>query len=237
MSEKFDPRSHIGEIHGVYTIVDMLDEKDKYGHWIYKAVCNECGREKFSHYGGISGPKSVTTKCNHLRANGDYIHYGHIWTNKRLGYIFRGMITRCYNESDDSYRWYGAKGIKICQQWLDDPKSFETWAVNNGYGNNLTIDRIESDKDYCPENCRWLPLEENTRRAGKVNWITVNDITLTGRQWAQKLGLGLLTIDKYIRVYGLETTKELIEAILKEPISSKHRKSKQTWFSVYGIQV
>lgn len=237
MSEKFDPRCHVGEVHGIYTIVDMLDEKDKYGHWIYKGVCNECGREKFANYGKFSGPKSTSTRCNHLRANGDLILNKHNWSNQRLRSIFSGMLRRCYNKADGSYKWYGEKGIKIYQQWLDDPKLFETWAIINGYNDNLTIDRIESDKDYCPENCRWLPLEENTRRAGKVNWVTVNDITLTGRQWAEKLGLGLLTVDTYIRLYGLEKTKELIIAMLKEPISSKHRRSKQTWFSVYGIQV
>lgn len=62
-----DPRCHVGETHGIYTLVDVLDEKDKYGHWIYKGVCNVCGREKFSHYGGFSGPKSIVTVCTHVK--------------------------------------------------------------------------------------------------------------------------------------------------------------------------
>lgn len=237
MSEKFDPRSHIGEVHGIYTIVDMLDKKDKYGHWIYKAVCNECGRERFSHYGSISGPSSIATRCQHTRANGDYFPTGHVWTNKRIGKIFRSMVSRCYNSRDDSYKWYGAKGVEICEEWLKNPKSFETWALNNGYTDSLTIDRIYSDQNYCPDNCRWITMEDNSRRAGKVNWITVNELTLTGRQWSDKLGLGLLTIDKYVKSYGLQKTAEFIAAALAEPISTKHRKSRQTWLSVYGIEI
>ena len=237
MSEKFNPRSHIGEVHGIYTIVDMLNEKDKYGHWIYKAVCNECGREKFSHYGGISGPKSVKTKCNHLRANGEPILIKHSWANQRLRAIFSGILRRCYNKSDKSYRWYGAKGIVVCDEWLNHPALFEEWSLQNGYADDLTIDRIDADKDYCPENCQWMPLEENTRKAGKVNWITVSGYTLTGQQWARKLNIGINTINTIVRKYNLEKAKELITAMLKEPPSTKHRKSKQTWLSVYGIQV
>lgn len=236
MKEDFDPRCHIGEVHGIYTIVDMLDEKDKYGHWIYKGICNECGNVKFSHYGGFSGPKSVKTQCRHLRADGSPIVNTHNWASSRIKSIFAGMISRCYNINDKSYRWYGARGIGICQEWRNNPKSFEDWSFSNGYKENLTIDRIESDEDYCPENCQWISLEENSRKAGKVNWITVDDITLTGRQWAEKLGLGILTVDNYIRTYGIEKTTELIVAILNDPLSTKYRKSHQTWFSVYGIK-
>lgn len=159
------------------------------------------------------------------------------WTNQRIARIFRGMTARCYNAKDKDYRWYGAKGVVIDKEWLSNPGSFEKWALANGYQDHLTIDRIEPSKGYAPDNCRWTSLEENSRRAGKVNWITVNSITLTGRQWANKLGLGVLAINKYIQTYGVTKTKELISAMLNDPIASKHRKPKQTWFAVYGIQI
>ena len=214
----------------------MLNEKDEYGHWIYKCVCNECGFIRYSHYGLISGEKSVTMQCKHLRANGEYINRNK-WENKRIGRIFQGMATRCYNINDKNYRWYGKNRIGIYEKWLNNPKLFEEWALSNGYADDLTIDRIDSNEDYYPDNCRWIPLEENTRKAGRVNWITIGNETLTGRQWATKLGLGLLTIDKYIRKYGVDKTKELILSMLKESPAIKHRKPRQTWFSVYGIQI
>jgi hypothetical protein len=236
MGGTIDPKCHIGETHGIYTIVDVLDKKDKYSHWIYKSVCNECGYELFSHYGQVAGKTKQVTKCRHIRISGHQVPSGQFWGDSRIANIFNGMVTRCYNPNDKTYQWYGQKGIEVCQEWLNNPKSFEEWALNSGYSNDLTIDRIDANNDYCPSNCRWIPLPENTRRAGKVNWITINDITLTGRQWAEKLGLGLLTIDKYIRDYGLDLTTKLILAMLKEPPSTLHRKSHQTWFAVYGIQ-
>lgn len=142
---KIDPRCHVGEIHGIYEIVDVLDEKDKYGHWIYKGVCVECGYEKFSHYGNFSGQKSMATKCTHIGFDGQYIK-NILWGNQRIHSIFDGMKSRCYNENDKAYRWYGAKGICICNEWLDNPKLFEGWAINNGYSDQLTIDRIDETK-------------------------------------------------------------------------------------------
>lgn len=237
MKSKFDPRSHIGETHGIYTIVDVMDQKDKHGRWIYKCVCSQCGYVRMERYNIISCQSRIVTTCTHVRVNGDYKPYGHTWTNKRIARIFRGMIARCYNTNDKDYRWYGAKGVIIDPEWLHNPSSFEKWALANGYQDNLTIDRIDSNKGYCPDNCRWMSLEENSRRAGNVNWLTVNGITLTGRQWAEKLGLGALAIDKYIKAHGVSKTKELIVAMLNDPIVSKHRQPRQTWFSVYGIQI
>lgn len=237
MSSNFDPRCHIGETHGIYTIVDMLEEKDKYGHWIYKCVCNECGKETLSHYGGVSGPKHITTTCRHIRANGEYIPYGHIWSNKRIANIFQKMTSRCYNKSDKDYAWYGAKDIHIFKEWLDNPIAFEKWAIHNGYNDELTIDRIDSNKDYCPENCQWISNKENSRKAGKVNWITVGEQTLTGHQWADKLGIGTNIINTAMRNYGEEKTKDLIMAMIKSPPSNQKRAQNQSWFSVYDIAV
>ena len=114
---------------------------------------------------------------------------------------------------------------------------FEIWALNNGYNDSLTVDRIDSDKDYCPENCQWITMEENSRKAGNVNWITVGEYTLTGRQWADKFGLGKNRINTLIREFGIEKTKELIAAMLISPPSTKERKSNQSWFEIYGIQI
>lgn len=235
MGEKFDPKSHIGEVHGIYTIVEMLDKKDKYGHWIYKCVCSKCGFEKLAHYGGISASHTAT-ECKHLRQNGEYIVYGYKWKNKRIGKIFQGMFSRCYDTKDKNYRWYGEKGIGICKEWRDNPKLFEEWALKNGYNDDLTIDRIKSEQDYGPENCQWISLEENSRRAGKVTWIELDGKKMTGRQWADYLKIGTNTINKTIRQYSLDKAKELILAMLKEPPSTKYRKSNQSWFDVYGIQ-
>ena len=63
---------HIGEKHGIYTIIDVLPQPDKYGHYQYKCICNECGYVKYTHHGSVAGPNHVITKCNHLRSDGNF---------------------------------------------------------------------------------------------------------------------------------------------------------------------
>lgn len=234
MPNKIDPRIHIGEIHGVYKISDVLPNKDKYEHYIYKCICQECGYIKYSHYGAIAGEKSMTTVCNHLRSNGNYVTYGYQWKNKRIGKIFHGIIRRCYNQNDKSFRWYGAKGVKVCDEWINSPKLFEEWAFENGYADYLTIDRIEENKNYCPENCRWITGTDNAKYKSTTKLITVDGVSHTGREWADECNLGCNTINLMLRTYPEDDVIEFIHRRLSD--KAKQRKSHQTWFNVYGLE-
>lgn len=226
---KSNPLSHIGEIHGIYKIVDMLNEKDKYGHYIYVAECQECGHKRYSHYGGIAG-KYKTIKCNHLTMDGRFV-CSEKWGNDRIRKVFNGMRNRCYNKNNKSYKWYGAKGIKVYKEWLDNPKSFECWAIENGYSDNLTIDRIDENKDYCPENCRWISLENNAKYKSTTSIINVDGEKHTGRDWAKILGFGTNIINAYVRKYGLDNTIEFIKKYLKNP--NLKPKNKQSYYDLY----
>lgn len=90
----------------------------------------------------------------------------HGQTKTRLYKIYNGMKKRCYNKNCPSYRLYGQRGISICQGWLDSFIAFRNWSLDNGYKDYLTIDRIEVNGNYCPENCAWKTIKEqsnNTR--------------------------------------------------------------------------
>lgn len=87
----------------------------------------------------------------------------------RLFDCWRGMRQRCRNPNTKVYKWYGGRGITICQEWLDSYVTFRDWALAHGYADNLTLDRINPDGNYCPENCRWLTQSENKpRKRGTV---------------------------------------------------------------------
>lgn len=224
----------VGTRQGIFDVMYECDFRSNDKHRMFHVKCLECGWETNMQMHQIK----YFTVCHHVDSAGNYI-IPCKWRNKRIGDIFSGMKQRCYNPKEKSYRWYGAKGIKICDEWLKDPLSFEEWSLTHGYQDNLSIDRLESNKDYCPDNCCWLPLGENSKKAGIVNWLEINNVKKTGREWAEFLGLGIMTINKYLRDYSEEKVKELIVAMIDNPspIQNHVRKSKQTWFNVYGIEI
>lgn len=223
---------YTGQILGIYTILGLHDKRDTDGHALYTCKCNVCDKMFIRRLSEIKR----TQQCKHINNRGDLIQYCLKWNNKRIRRIFNGMIKRCYNTNCADYQYYGYKGIKVCEQWLNNPSDFETWALLNGYNDTLTIDRIDETKDYCPENCRWISRNENTRRAGSVNWITIDDLTLTGRQWAEKLNIGVNMINRYIRLYGEASTAKLIQAMMINPPNQKSPPHNSTWFDVYHIE-
>lgn len=225
---------HVGDKIGIYQVLYLHHNKSKDGHKIYHICCTECGWETDIQYRNI---KALSKTCNHLTMCGSYVNFNgkHQWKYPRLKKIFNGMVSRCYNIEHDDYKWYGAKGITICHDWIANPSKFEEWAINNGYQDDLTIDRIDSDDGYTPENCQWIPLVENVRKAGKVNWITVNGETLTGRQWSEKFKLGPNVINTIVRKYDIDVAQKLICQIIKHPNYLQTRKSNQSILSIYNI--
>lgn len=119
--------------------------------------------------------------------------------NKRLQGIFLHMKDRCYNPKFKDYKNYGGRGITVCDEWQTlhswkGGRAFKKWALENGYADNLTLDRIDVNKGYSPENCRWVTMKEqqNNKRNNRV--ITYNGKTQTIAQWSRETGLPFKTI-------------------------------------------
>ena len=143
------------------------------------------------------------------------------------------MKRRCYNSNSEDYYRYGARGIRICDEWIDNPLSFEEWALNNGYADNLTIDRIDEDKDYCPENCRWISNKENARYKSTTHKIVVDGELHTGHEWSLILGIGRNVINTYVRKYGIDNTAEFIKRYRKNPQLKDKRRVNQSLYELY----
>lgn len=115
-----------------------------------------------------------------------------MWKASRLSRIFKGMKDRCYNIKAKDYKYYGARGIRVCPEWKVPRKGYElfkSWALLHGYTDELTLDRIDNSKDYSPENCRWVTMktQNNNRRSNRL--ITYRGQTKTLVQWSERLGI------------------------------------------------
>lgn len=101
------------------------------------------------------------------------------------------MKDRCYNKKCKDYQMWGGRGITICDEWLRDVKSFYDWAMTHGYKDNLTIDRIDNNKGYSPDNCRWVDRKTQARNTRRNRVITINGETKCLVEWCEVFNINL----------------------------------------------
>ena len=161
----------VGDKFGKLTIIDLPDERTD-GRLIATCQC-DCGNVcKVVRYKLVQQNKPIRS-CGCLRL--ERVHevktqHGEsggliVGKRSRLYRVWSNMKSRCYNTKVRSYADYGLKGIMVCDEWLNSFTSFRNWALSNGYKEDLTIDRIDPNGNYCPENCRWLSAHDNFGRA------------------------------------------------------------------------
>lgn len=132
----------------------------------------------------------------------------------RLYNTWRSMKARCYIPTCSNYEYYGGRGIKVCSEWLNNFEKFKVWALENGYKKNFTIDRIDVDKDYSPENCRWVTLQENCWNRDKRPRKN-NTSGYSGVQWreeTQKWRAVITVNGKHINLGQYVKKEDAIEA-------------------------
>lgn len=103
-----------------------------------------------------------------------------------LYYSYIRIKNRCNNQRSADYKYYGARGIKVCIDWQNDFLSFYNWALNNGWDKKLSIERVDNDKGYSPENCIWATQKIQARNTRKCNRLTFNGQTFCISEWAEK---------------------------------------------------
>jgi hypothetical protein len=108
------------------------------------------------------------------------------------------MIDRCYNTHSRSYKDYGERGISICKEWRNDFMSFYNWALNNGYQEDLSIDRIDVNGNYEPSNCRWIPMAEQSKNRRNTVYFTYNGETKPISDWVREFGIPKTTFRRRI---------------------------------------
>lgn len=139
----------------------------------------------------------------------------HKKSKTRLYSIWISMKQRCYNSNCNSFKYYGGRGIKVCEEWKNNFLSFEKWSIENGYSENLTLDRIDVNGNYCQENCRWATQVEQQNNLRNNHRESYAGITKTIAEWSHFLNINQTTIRNWVRNEEKTFQQYLEEFLLK----------------------
>jgi len=180
----------IGQRFGKLEVVNFAGV-NKFNKALWYCKC-ACGGEKIAIGTTLRSGRIISCGC--LEG-----YHTHGFSRSKICRVHYGMLSRCYNTKDKSYKDYGGRGIKVCNEWKEDFMLFYEWAKNSGYDEALTIDRINVNGDYCPENCQWVSLAENNKNKRNTHRLTLNGETKTLTDWGRALNIPLGRL--YERLY------------------------------------
>ena len=140
----------------------------------------------------------------------EYETYEHS-TSDRLRIVWIGMICRCRYPSNFGYKWYGGRGIRVCDEWMKSFDLFEKWAIENGYRHGLQLDRINTDGNYSPDNCRFITPRENSNNKRNNHIVVYNGEKMTVADLCRTVGV------PYARTFQRLKKGMSVEDSIKKP--------------------
>lgn len=170
---------------------DYFPSGERYEKWLCQC---DCGKRLSVNKKNLLSGASKSCGCLSVESNRRRLTK-HGGRNTRLYSIWCNMKGRCLNSSDSDYDRYGGRGINICNEWIDDYVVFRDWAITNGYNDSLTIDRVDVNKDYCPDNCRWVDMRIQANNRTNTIYIEYNGERHTCSEWADIVGISYDTLN------------------------------------------
>jgi hypothetical protein len=225
-----------GEKHNMLTFVRYAGYK-KNGTEIWECKC-DCGNTAFIRKTAVVSGRAKSCGClNHKPAH----NRTHNMVGTRIYRIYRNMRNRCLLPCAVGYKNYGGRGITVCDEWLGDGgfERFYEWSMKNGYNDDLTLDRVNVDGNYEPNNCRWTTIivQNNNRRTNRN--ITFNGETHTLAEWGRITGIDEYTIGQRLNDFGWSIEKSLTTPSRREGILLTYNNETHNitdWSKIVGIK-
>lgn len=227
---------YLNKKYNEWTVVSF-SHKDKYNHPFFNCICS-CGNKNTIDIFSLKYGKSKSCKkCSaKKRKNKHNLSYSRIYR------IYNHIKQRCNNKQDSAYKNYGGRGIKICKEWEDNFINFYNWSIANGYEENLSIDRIDNNENYCPQNCRWVDMETQQNNKRNNHIITYNNKEYTISNFCKKFNLNERLVRQRINVYGYEEPEKLLKKDLRGMKKRKYQatlngitKAVGEWCDEFGL--
>ena len=167
-----------------HLVVLGISGRTQKGQIIWECKC-DCGCITQSVGNNLKNGRKKSCGCMTDRS----FNKKHGMTRTRIYSTWLSIKKRCYNPNNKDYYNYGGRGIEMCQEWKSSFVNFYDWAISNGYNDNLTIERKDNNKDYCPDNCKWIPMSEQSGNRRICRMITYNGKTQNLHKWCEEYGL------------------------------------------------
>lgn len=173
------------------TAVKYEYSKNGKEYWLFHC---DCGNDKIMQKGNVThgGTKSCGCQIKEAVAESNKRRAKHgcckSYHKSRLYRIWNNAKQRCLNPNRKDYERYGGRGITFCDEWKEDFSKFRDWAIENGYKEDLTLERIDNDKGYSPYNCKWITRTEQQRNTRQNRFYTINGETKTLTEWCEIYG-------------------------------------------------
>ena len=197
-------KDETGNRYGKLLVVEYAGSNGHNALWKCKCDCgNECVKLGIHLRTGHINSCGCLHKEQLINRNRRY----DVIASRRLYLIWHSMIERCENAKSISYKNYGGRGISVCEEWHDFER-FANWANGSGYSENLTIDRLDNDKNYCPENCKWSTMKEQGRNKRTNRMVTIGGKTCTLSEWCESYEISQVTVQSRLR-YGWDIEKAI----------------------------
>jgi hypothetical protein len=164
---------------------DWIKTKTNGANWLCRC---DCGNEKIVASSYLFKGHTKSCGCYSFRWKENIIRHNS-QEHRKLFAVYRNIIKRCYDKNFKQYKDYGGRGIIMCDEWLKNFEKFYSWAINNGYRKELSIDRINNDGNYEPNNCRWATIKEQSFNKRNTIILEYNNEKHTAKEWSKIIGI------------------------------------------------